>query len=516
MGTITINPTVNQSNKPWTLTWKASGRYPIVADRIYSTLAQAQAYVDDKSATASAIPGLVISVVDDPIAKNNGVYYIESIANSKADTGFPIADKGVLVKVGGTETETATNYSAAVTLSQTLVTGQLIKVTNTETVNGNTFKAGFYIVETPGTISALDTSTGAADEVGAIKARVDALEANRVLVSDFDTYKAEVTGALNAKAGLDAFNTHNNNANIHVTSEDKAKWNLAEENAITAAGLAADTKVSTMANTLRGEIATAVSDANGYTDTKIGNYTNGDTAATGVRKEIEDRLKALREDAKTYSIVPATTDELGTLGGNIKEAYKLVDEDGTKCGDYIKIYNDSSLESVRLDGQSLIFSYILVDGSKTDVPVDLSAFLADTEFGNGLKVNNGTVSVKVDSASESFLTVGTEGVKLSGVQDAINSAKTEINGSIEAISKTVTDNKTACDKALADAKTEINNTISAINKAIADNKAACDKALTDAITAEVTRSNKYVDDKFNSIQFVETTDIDTIFAPVAE
>ena len=601
MGTITINPTLNQSNKPWTLTWKASGRYPIVADRIYSTLAQAQAYVDDKSATASAIPGLVISVVDDAIAKNNGVYYVESIANSKADAGFPIADKGVLVKVGGTETETAKNYSAAVTLSQTLVTGQLIKVSEQETITtgegesavSNTYKAGFYIVETPGTISALDTSTGAADEIGALKTRVDALENNRVKVSDFNTYKSEVSGALDAKAGLDEFNAHKNNANIHVTSEDKTKWNNAEDNAkaytdtreaeidkkwaaadaalkseleqyadqaeadavstskkytdtvvgaytdgdVLATGIrkeiedsvkdvkayadqaeidavsaakaytdgretaidakwaAADADLKSelqgeiataksgaesaakaytdgretaidakwaaadadLKSELQGEIATAksgaesvakaytderetaittayeayadqaetdaVNAAKAYTDEVVGNYAEGETVASGLRKEIAEKVAAVAADAKTYSVVAVAGDELSALGANVKEAYKLVDEDSVKAGDYIKIYKDSALQSVELDGQSLKFTYLLVDGTTSVVPVDVSAFLAESEFGDGLEVVNHIVSVKVADDSEAFLTVDENGVKLSGVQTAINTAK---------------------------------------------------------------------------------------------
>ena len=154
MGAIT---TLKQNNKAWTLTWKASGRYPIVADRIYASLADAQAYVDDTSATASATKGLIISVVGDSTAKNNGVYYVESVANTDTKYG-PILAKGTLVKVGGTETETAKNYSAAVELSKTLTVGQLIKVSEQETVTtgegesaiSNTYKAGFYIVEGSG------------------------------------------------------------------------------------------------------------------------------------------------------------------------------------------------------------------------------------------------------------------------------------------------------------------------------------------------------------------------------
>lgn len=83
-----------QTNQAWTLTWKASGRYPIVADRIYSTLADAQEYVDDLSATASATPGLIISVINDNT--NNGIYYIQSIAKNENGEFTP----GVLVKAG--------------------------------------------------------------------------------------------------------------------------------------------------------------------------------------------------------------------------------------------------------------------------------------------------------------------------------------------------------------------------------------------------------------------------------
>lgn len=198
MGAIT---TLKQNNKPWTLTWKASGRYPIVADRIFATLADAQAYVDDTSAKASATGGLILSVISDSVAKNNGVYYVKSVANTDPKYG-ELLDKGTLVKVGGSEIEFADTYSDAVKLSTSLVIGQMIKVDKVETVGENVFKAGFYIVETPGTISALDTSTGSSDEIGAIKSRVDALEGNRVLTEEFNEYKEGVSSALGEKANV--------------------------------------------------------------------------------------------------------------------------------------------------------------------------------------------------------------------------------------------------------------------------------------------------------------------------
>ena len=166
--------TNGQSNYGWSLTWDAAGRYPIVAKRRFATLADAQAFVDDISATATATEGLIISVIKDSVAKNNGVYYIESVAMAEGETGK-------LVKVGGAETETAADYAAAVELSKTLVVGQLIKVENEYTENEGaedevTYQKGFYIVEAQGVISALATSTGSDDEMGALKGRVTSLE----------------------------------------------------------------------------------------------------------------------------------------------------------------------------------------------------------------------------------------------------------------------------------------------------------------------------------------------------
>jgi hypothetical protein len=76
-----------QTNEAWQLTWKAVGRRPMIADRIFETYAHAQSYVDDMHASASAVPGLVISVINDPNEELNGIYYIKSIATGPANPG---------------------------------------------------------------------------------------------------------------------------------------------------------------------------------------------------------------------------------------------------------------------------------------------------------------------------------------------------------------------------------------------------------------------------------------------
>ena len=182
--------------------------------------------------------------------------------------------------------------------------------------------------------------------------------------------------------------------------------------------------------------------AKGYADA-------AESAAKGHANDIKSELDKTIEDlgkeiddvaaaAKSYSIAAVTGDELAGLGANVKEAYKLVDEDSAKAGEYIKIYKDSALQSVVLnENQELVFTYLLADGSESVVPVSVASFLAESEFGNGLSVNSetGVVSVKVDAESESFLTVGVDGIKLAGVQDAINDA---VDTAVEAITE-VTD-----------------------------------------------------------------------------
>ena len=134
--------------------------------------------------------------------------------------------------------------------------------------------------------------------------------------------------------------------------------------------------------------------------------------------KLEDKIQAVEAAAKSYTISAVTV----SGEENVLEAYALYDEDGTQAGETIKIYKDQSLKNVELSGQTLVFTYELAAGSEKTVSVDVSAFLSESEFGNGLQVVDHVVSVKKDASSEGFLSVSADGIKLSGVQDAINNA----------------------------------------------------------------------------------------------
>ena len=248
-----------------------------------------------------------------------------------------------------------------------------------------------------------------------IKAAVDAEKAAReeavsALTEDIADLNADLNDEISARTNADTFLSGKIDTNI-----------------------AAIEKLNGGAD-VEGSVAKAVADAK--------SDLLGDAAEDyNTLGKLEDKIQEVVAAAKSYEIAVVTGDELSALSTNVREAYKLVDEDKTKVGEYIKIYKDSSLKSVALDGQTLNFTYIMADGSESTVGVDVSAFLAESEFANGLQVVDHVVSVKRDTNSEAFLSVGADGIKLSGVQNAINTAvataTTNLTNVINNLDKTV-------------------------------------------------------------------------------
>jgi len=57
------------------------------------------------------------------------------------------------------------------------------------------------------------------------------------------------------------------------------------------------------------------------------------------------------------------------------------------------------------------------------ITIDVEELIDQNEFSDGLQVNEGIVSVLIDGESEAFLSVSSNGVKVSGVQDAIDAER---------------------------------------------------------------------------------------------
>ena len=81
----------SQVNFNWGETFNMSVKAPVIANRVFDTFADAQAYVDDIEANSTE--GIRITVLNDPNIDNNGVYYVKSIGDGELP--------GELVRIGG-------------------------------------------------------------------------------------------------------------------------------------------------------------------------------------------------------------------------------------------------------------------------------------------------------------------------------------------------------------------------------------------------------------------------------
>ena len=68
----------------WGMTFDANGRFPIIGSRIFPTLDDLNEFVGRKVGTA--IAGVTLGVVADPVAENNGTYEVSFIDTTLVDS----------------------------------------------------------------------------------------------------------------------------------------------------------------------------------------------------------------------------------------------------------------------------------------------------------------------------------------------------------------------------------------------------------------------------------------------
>lgn len=116
----------------------------------------------------------------------------------------------------------------------------------------------------------------------------------------------------------------------------------------------------------------------------------------------------------------STTKKIQLLG--IKNAV-IAEVDAS---DFIK---DGMVNTVSFDPKSKALTITFnTDSGKETITVDLSSLVDTYTAGNGIAIDKNVVSIKVDPTSEKFLSVDTAGVKISGVQSAIDAAKDAVVG----------------------------------------------------------------------------------------
>lgn len=111
----------------WPLTFQMTGKFPLLAKRIFPTKSAAEAYINDLNDTA--IPGIILTVVDDTTESNNGAYFVKSVKTSDGNSGL-------LVKMGS---ETVSDLQA-LTQRVTALENKVFKVVLTTGQFGGDYK----------------------------------------------------------------------------------------------------------------------------------------------------------------------------------------------------------------------------------------------------------------------------------------------------------------------------------------------------------------------------------------
>ena len=177
--------------------------------------------------------------------------------------------------------------------------------------------------------------------------------------------------------------------------------------------------------------------------------------------DLDDRIG----DLESGSVV--TVEKLQTPSSDAAATY-VVKQNGQQVGVAIDIPKDFLVKSgsVRTIGAGeatqdmpegtkvldFVVNTVEGDGQDTHILIPVTDLVDVYTGGNGIDVSNANViSGVVDSTSETFLTVGADGFKLTGVQAAINSAKSDVVGtaSDEASDDTIKGAKAYADDAVA-------------------------------------------------------------------
>lgn len=333
-----------------------------------------------------------------------------------------------------------------------------------------------------------------------------------------------ITGAINALDSSVAATVKDGEQYSVLTGVTQTDGKLAE---------VAEVKLAAVAKTgSASDVANAAIPADGTYVAVEG--TNVSAQIASIAKTIKG-ITTTQSNAFKYITVKLSPEEVTALGdSNVKEAYKVVAYIGESytsasvketVGDIIKIYKDATVHEIYLGStddtinestgaiskvtpidetkSSLNYAYIMAGGTYAMAKIPVSSILSEAQFKNGLQVSEtGEVSVKVDTDSEDFLTVGEAGVKVSGVQTAITTAIQGLDANVTStgdshvtVNVVEEDGKvsavTVATTGLAlDANVVKNVTVNSVNATVSGNKATvtidgADIAVADTYTATV-------------------------------
>lgn len=459
---------------PTGLTYSRNTKAPLESYKLFNTLALAQEYVNDKD--KNAYVGLTISVIADETVENNGLYYISQIADETHN-------EGILVKVGsdsGSGSVAVNTFAEARELATTDNIGQVIYVTE-ETTEGSgesavTYSAGPYIVTGDKTLSKLGTTSASGD-----------------LASDVSTLQGEV-GTLKTTVGDEESGLVKDVADLKSAVEALPATIISDVK-VDGASVVTEGVANISLTDYAKSADVASKDEFDALSEKVGTPVDGETAATGIYKLIEDVRSEMTSIPKFAIEVVDSLPE----SGNDATVYLVKDEKDT---------------------QDLYTEYIFVNNAWENLgkqSVDLSAYSTTAEM-----------NTAISNALATYVTT-----------ESLNTYKTEVSGKFDekanaadVYSKTDADStfvksadyvaytQTEKDKLAAIADGAQVNVIEAVKVKVSDEEASpltiTDKAVTVDLTSYAKTSDVAVKSVTTSTSPVALTLTDGVLSITAD
>lgn len=324
-------------------------------------------------------------------------------------------------------------------------------VTHTDSNNHVTVK----VIEADGLLSSVEVTTADIASAAILGTKEDTSAVDTAfgrIKKEAENRAQAITDAIAALDGTVAATAESNNQYSVLTGVTQEDGVLKTKTEVTLAAVAKTGSASDVANAAIPADETYVAVEG----------TNVSAQIASIAKTIKG-ITTTQSNAFKYITVKLTPEEVTALGdSNVKEAYKVVAYIGESyasasvketVGDIIKIYKDATVHEIYLGStddtinestgainkvapidetkSSLNYAYIMDGGTYAMAKIPVSSILSEAQFKNGLQVSEtGEVSVKKDETSESFLTVGEAGVKISGVQGAIDNKIAALNAEI--------------------------------------------------------------------------------------
>ena len=155
-------------------------------------------------------------------------------------------------------------------------------------------------------------------------------------------------------------------------------------------------------------------------DKVLSQTTDGLLANINLTWSNTDGLKLIGKDSGVIATIPAADFVKDGMLDNVELKVATVEDPIDK----------------KTSGTFLVFTFNTDAGSKV-INLDVTSLIDVYTAGNGISVTGKVIAAKLDAATEAFLTVGADGIKLSGVQAAIDAAKQEVQTAVDKVEASV-------------------------------------------------------------------------------